>query len=115
MPGAIVPHETDVNLTNLHFPSAAEPQPKREKPVLHHHRDAGREKKSLFAKNQQLQLFDFIEAKFAILILFEFFLMTAEFAWFDRSRSLTAGFLDGLQFRARRGITTSGILHSRAS
>jgi hypothetical protein len=25
--------------------------------------------------------------------------------WFDRSRSLTAGFLDGLQFRARRGIT----------
>jgi hypothetical protein len=35
MAGAIVPHETDVNLTNLHFPSAAEPQPKREKkPVL---------------------------------------------------------------------------------
>src|SRR2546427_10318271 len=34
----------------------------------------------------------------------------AEFTWFDRSRGLTAGFLDGLQFRARRGITTSGIL-----
>src|SRR4030095_2172255 len=30
MAGAIVPHETDVNLTNLHFPSAAEPQLKRE-------------------------------------------------------------------------------------
>jgi hypothetical protein len=39
----------------------------------------------------------------------------AEFTCFDRSRSLTAGFLDGLQFRSRRGITTSGILHSRAS
>jgi len=28
--------------------------------------------------------------------------------WFGRSRSLTAGFLDGLQFRARRGITMTG-------
>jgi hypothetical protein len=28
--------------------------------------------------------------------------------WFDRSRSLTAGFLDGLQFRAHRGITMTG-------
>ena len=30
------------------------------------------------------------------------------FQWFGRSRSLTAGFRDGLQFRARRGITTMG-------
>jgi hypothetical protein len=44
-----------------------------------------------------------------------FFLMTAEHAWFDRSRSLTAGFLDGLQFRARRGITMNGIRYCRAS
>jgi hypothetical protein len=28
--------------------------------------------------------------------------------YFDRSRSLTAGFLDGLQFRARRGISMNG-------
>jgi hypothetical protein len=28
--------------------------------------------------------------------------------WFGRSRSLTAGFLDGLQLRARRGITMTG-------
>jgi hypothetical protein len=28
--------------------------------------------------------------------------------WFGRSRSLTAGFLDGLQFRVRRGITMTG-------
>jgi hypothetical protein len=28
--------------------------------------------------------------------------------WLDRSRSLTAGFLAGLQFRARQGITMSG-------
>jgi hypothetical protein len=31
-----------------------------------------------FRENQQLQVFDFIEAKFAIMIVFEFFLMTAE-------------------------------------
>jgi len=62
-----------------------------------------------------LQILDFVQAEFAILVIFGFFLMTTEFAWFDRSRSLTAGFLNGLQFRARRGITTSGILHSRAS
>ena len=36
-----------------------------------------------------------------------------EFAWFDRSRSFTAGFLDGRQFRARRGITTSGFVSPR--
>src|SRR5262245_31254663 len=35
----------------------------------------------------------------------------AEFAWFERSRSIRAGFPDGLSFRARRGITMSGILH----
>ena len=51
MAGAIVPHETDVNLTNLHFPSAAEPQPKREKPVLRchlHHRDAELKENGVF-------------------------------------------------------------------
>jgi hypothetical protein len=30
------------------------------------------------------------------------------FKWLDRSRSLTAGLLAGLQFRARRGIIMSG-------
>src|SRR5207245_2534498 len=43
MAGAIVPHETAVNLTSLYFPSAAEPQPKKENPVLGchlQHRDA---------------------------------------------------------------------------
>ena len=34
--------------------------------------------------------------------------------WFDRSRSLTAGFLDGLEFRARRGITMSGSTSARS-
>jgi len=29
------------------------------------------------------------------------YLCSSQFQWFDRSRSLTAGFLDGLQFRAR--------------
>src|SRR5262249_56425605 len=31
MAGAIVPHETDVNLRSLHFPSACEPRPKKRK------------------------------------------------------------------------------------
>jgi hypothetical protein len=38
-----------------------------------HRGDAGGEKKISFRENQQLQLFDFIEAKFTILIVFEFF------------------------------------------
>jgi hypothetical protein len=57
-----------------------------------------------------LQVFDFVQAEFAILMIFGFFLMTAEFTWFDRSRSLTTGFLDGLGTEGRRGITMSGIL-----
>jgi hypothetical protein len=35
-------------------------------------------------------------------------LLTNDSECFDRSRSLTAGFLDGLQFRARRGISMNG-------
>jgi hypothetical protein len=34
-------------------------------------------RKNPFRENQQLQLFDFIEAKFAILMVFQFFLMTS--------------------------------------
>jgi len=37
-------------------------------------------RKIRFRENQQLQVFDFIEANFAILIVFEFILMTAEIA-----------------------------------
>jgi hypothetical protein len=47
-----------------------------------HHRDAGHEKKSLFAQNEQLQVVDFVQAKISILIVFGFFLMTAECAEF---------------------------------
>ena len=35
-------------------------------------------RKNPFSRNQRLQVFDFIEAKIAILMVFEFFLMTAE-------------------------------------
>jgi hypothetical protein len=70
MAGPIVPHETDVNLTNLHFPSAALPQPKREKPILRchlHHRDAGREKKF---KNHQNRKICLNEIKYLQLLIF---------------------------------------------
>jgi len=60
-----------------------------------HRRGTGREKKIPFRKIQQLQVLDFVQAEFAILMIFGFFLMTTEFAWFDR-------------------LTTSGIL-SRVS
>ena len=42
-----------------------------------HRGGAGREKIP-FRENQPLQVIDFVETKFAILIVFEFFLMTAE-------------------------------------
>jgi len=35
-------------------------------------------RKNPFLQNEQLQVFDFVEAEFAILMVFEFFLMTAE-------------------------------------
>src|SRR5262245_1096460 len=34
MAGAIVRHETDVNLTNIHFPSPGSRDQRREKPIL---------------------------------------------------------------------------------
>jgi len=37
-------------------------------------------RKNPFYQNEHVQAFDFIEADFAILIVFEFFLMTAEYA-----------------------------------
>jgi hypothetical protein len=37
-------------------------------------------RKIAFCKNEQLQVINFIEADFAILLIFEFFLMTAESA-----------------------------------
>jgi hypothetical protein len=41
-------------------------------------------RKNPFSQNQQLQVFDFIDANFAILIVFEFFLTTAEYAEFGQ-------------------------------
>jgi hypothetical protein len=35
-------------------------------------------RKNPFRQNEHLQVFDFVEADFAILMIFEFFLMTAE-------------------------------------
>jgi hypothetical protein len=35
-------------------------------------------RKNPFRQNQQLQVLNFVEAEFAILMIFEFFLMTAE-------------------------------------
>jgi len=50
-----------------------------------HRGGAGREKIP-FRENQPLQVIDFVETKFAILIVFEFFLMTAEHAENERHR-----------------------------
>jgi hypothetical protein len=61
-----------------------------------HHRDAGTWEKIPFRPNEQLQVVDFVQAKISILIVFGFFLMTAEYAWFDK-------------------LTMSGIFHDRAS
>jgi hypothetical protein len=56
--------------------SVAKPQPKRTSGFT---AETSREKKSIFRENQQVQVFDFVDVKFAILMVFEFFLMTTEF------------------------------------
>jgi len=61
-----------------------------------------------------LQVFDFIEAKFAILIVFEFFLTTTEFAWFDRltmsgGKPLTLRPVEGF-----RVLRDSAMIHTEA-